>query len=315
MAVGPEITVVVPTLGRRTSLLRAVERLLAQADAPPFELLIVRDAAADGEHVGEAIARMPADSPAMSWRLLEATRPGASAARNAGWREATAPLVLFVDDDVLAGPGLLRRHVEAHAAHPETEVAVLGLVTWARELRVTPFMRWLEQGIQFDYGAITGPEADIGKFTTANLSLKRVLLADSGGFDEVRFPYLWEDIELGWRLSHRGLRLRYEPRAFAEHLHQVDVDAYLERMRLVARGERRLVETHPELEAQLYDRFRAALARPAPHGRGARLAHLVPEATPWLGPRVWASAAAVFERRLAGPYVEAFDEASKPGGS
>ena len=33
---------------------------------------------------------------------------------------------------------------------------MLGHVSWRREVRVTPFMRWLDHGIQFDYPASTG---------------------------------------------------------------------------------------------------------------------------------------------------------------
>ena len=42
-------------------------------------------------------------------------------------------------------------HLSWHARYPQREVGVLGLVRWADELRVTPFMRWLERGVHFDF--------------------------------------------------------------------------------------------------------------------------------------------------------------------
>ena len=47
--------------------------------------------------------------------------------------------------------------------------AVLGHVRWAREVRVTPFMHWLDHGVQFDYPAIDGTEAGWGRFYGANV--------------------------------------------------------------------------------------------------------------------------------------------------
>ena len=76
---------------------------------------------------------------------------------------------------------------------------MLGHVRWAREVRVTPFMHWLEHGVQFDYPAIDGIEAGWGRFYGANVSAKRELVERVGGFDEVRLPYGYEDLDFGYR--------------------------------------------------------------------------------------------------------------------
>jgi len=49
------------------------------------------------------------------------TRRGLNAARNIGLREAGAPLVAFVDDDVHVPPGWLAALVEGAERHPEAE--------------------------------------------------------------------------------------------------------------------------------------------------------------------------------------------------
>jgi GT2 family glycosyltransferase len=46
---------------------------------------------------------------------------GLNAARNTGLREAAAPLIAFVDDDVRVPPGWLEALVEGAARHPEAE--------------------------------------------------------------------------------------------------------------------------------------------------------------------------------------------------
>ena len=130
----PRLSVVIPTLGRSEALPEALARLDAQEGAPEFEVLVVADA----------------NAPPMAAAALRAERPGASAARNVGLRAAAAPLVLFLGDDILVSPRLVATHFAWHERLPDERVAVLGHVRWARGLRRTAFMAWLERGIQTD---------------------------------------------------------------------------------------------------------------------------------------------------------------------
>lgn len=246
--------------------------------------------------------------------LLVASAPGASAARNRGWREARGPVVLFLGDDILAGPTLLAEHVSWHRGDPDELVGVLGHVRWARELEVTPFMRWLDRGLQFDYGAIEGRGADPGHLYTANVSLKRTLLERSGGFDE-GLPYLFEDIELGRRLSELGFRLLYNRRAEAEHLHEATPDSWKARMRTAGRAEHQFLRRHPDAEPLLYEQMSRAAADPPARGRAARLAGLIPPWVPVLGPIVWKSAEQRWLQQLAPDFLEAWAEAERETGA
>src|SRR5205085_3824209 len=121
-------------------------------------------------------------------------RPGLSANRNAGWTAAQAEIVLFTDNDTIPVPELVAEHLASHAQHARDEVAVAGAVRWARGLKVTPFMRWVEEGLQFDFGSITGERASWAHLYGANASVKRRLLEQVGGYDEERLPYLYEDL-------------------------------------------------------------------------------------------------------------------------
>src|SRR2546423_5552186 len=100
----PEISIVVPTLRRAALLRRVLDHLERQATpAGSFEVLVVADA---NEQDVSLLDRAIADRP-YSAKRLRAERPGASAARNVGWRVAAAPLILFVDDDILPEPSLV----------------------------------------------------------------------------------------------------------------------------------------------------------------------------------------------------------------
>ncbi len=298
-----EITAVIPTLGRPALLRRVLDRLDRQtAPAEAFEVIIAADAAERGP------AELDAAVAGRRYRArrLQAERPGASAARNAGWRAAETPLVLFLDDDVLPEPPLVAEHLRWHAGHPAEEVGVLGHVRWADELRVTPFMRWLEHGIQFDYPNIVGTEAGWGRFYTANASVKRAMVERAGGFEEEALPFGYEDLDLALRMEAHGFRLLYNRAAVAEHLHPMDLAFWRRRVARIAVAERAFVALHPDFEPYFFRLFSVAEAAP-PAGRGvARLAGVVPRSVPVVGPRVWGSADLAYRQALAGPFLEAW---------
>ena len=91
------LSVVIPTVGRPT-----LERVLDRLRGPDVEVLVVADARAG----------------AVPQASLRATEPGAAGARNAGWRAARAPVVLFTDDDVLPAADLVARHLALHQREP-----------------------------------------------------------------------------------------------------------------------------------------------------------------------------------------------------
>ncbi|MBA2504442.1 MAG: glycosyltransferase family 2 protein [Thermoleophilaceae bacterium] len=304
-----------PTCGRPESLTRMIGSLARQRGEDRFELVVASDA---GDHDAADAERLVADAPFPACHT-RAKRPGAAAARNAALDRAGAPLVLFLDDDVIADPGLVASHADWHRRHPELELGLLGHVDWARELDVTPFMRWLEYGIQFEFRNLEGEEAGWGRLVTINVSLKRDLVERVGGFDEVRFPFHYEDIELAKRMHHHGFRLFYARNARVEHLHAVTLEDYRQRMREVGAAERRFVTTHPDLKPHLHALFEEVLSAPPARGRLGGLLGKVPLSTPVLGPRIWLSADIYFRQQLAPSFMSGWEAegasgASAPGG-
>jgi len=231
----PAISVVVPT-HRRPGLLRQCLRGLAEQDLTldRFEVIVVDDGSADTTPavIERARRALPNLVP-----LTQAENRGPAAARNRGIAAARAPLVLFLDDDVVAAPNLLETHLQLHTpAVPDR--GVLGRVDWHPTLRPTPFMRWLDaSGLQFGYetwlqdGPVEPPWA---AFYTANVSVPRQTLLDAGGFDE-RFPYAaYEDMELAWRMTKDGFILDYRSEAVAYHARPIALRDFKARMTRVA---------------------------------------------------------------------------------
>ncbi len=245
--------------------------------------------------------------------IVHSERGGASAHRNVGWQAATAPLVLFLDDDIIPTPRLVAEHVAWHDASSVPEVGVLGLVRWSPEVRVTPFMRWLDMGIQFDYARIQGADAGWEHLYTCNVSVHRDLLEKIGGFDEERFPFGYEDLDLGRRLARNGFRLLFNRAAEGHHLKTETLESWRRKVRQYAVAERQFIATYPDQRPYFYDLFRGAAAAPAARGRGARLARLISPTVPWLGRRVWQSYHTMCLQELAPAFLTAWEKADCNG--
>jgi GT2 family glycosyltransferase len=296
-----KLSVVMPTFNRPDALPRTLAALARQTLPPDeFELVLVED---PKNEAPPDVAGLP-----FAVRLLAGTRPGASSARNVGWRAAQAPVVLFMGDDIIAARDLLEQHAAWHERHPEETAGVLGHVRWARGLKRDAFMKWLDMGIQFDYDSIEGTTTGPGQLYTANVSLKRAMLERVGGFDEERFPFLYEDIDLGLRMAEQGFQLLYNERARAEHLHQPRLEDWQGRMAKIAQAERRFVERHTDHTPYFRDMFSDAVWRPPLRGRrGKLLMRFVPKGTPWLGEWVWDNADLYFKQQLGRPFMDAWE--------
>ena len=306
------LEVVLPTLHRRAVIDRCLAHLAAQDDRD-FRVIVVADAAA--QDVDGLRARVAASG--LDAQVLVAPQPGASAARNTGWRAAFSDVVLFLDDDVLADPGLVRAHRALHRARPEVGVGGLGRLRWADAVEATPFLRWLDQGWLFDTGALAALETTgWWHLYTCDLSLKVAALRAAGGLDEEGFPFLYEDLDLGRRLHERlgGLELVLLDDAGAQHDQQLTLDGWRSRVRVIAAAERRFITRYPDVAPYFLDRFSAVRAAGPVRGRGARLAPHVPPSVPFVGPRVRGAADRFFAWELSGPFLEAWEaSASDPG--
>ena len=229
-----ELSVVIPTRDRVDLLMETLARLAAQDTGRRFEVLVVDDGSTDATI---ATVRAFAARAPMPVSVLEQGSHGPAAARNRGIEAARGSACLFIGDDTWPRTDLLERHAALHERRPEPQAALLGRVEWAPESRPSPFMNWLNSGIQFDFDQIADPEDVRGScFYTANVSAKTSFLLANGCFDEDFAHAAFEDIELGLRLERAGMRLAYDEAAVVEHFHPYDLPASLQRMRTLGRA-------------------------------------------------------------------------------
>ncbi|MBN1426227.1 glycosyltransferase [Candidatus Fermentibacteria bacterium] len=229
------LSIIIPTFNRRPILMRGLKEIAGQCQRGDAEVVVVDDGSVDDTVASVELWARESPVPV---RMIRQDHRGPATARNRGLAAAHGRLVLFMGDDVVAAPGLVEAHLAHHHRFPGEDVAVLGRVTWSRELHISPLMHWLEHGgPQFCYDKITDPmNVPPVFFWTANISVARSFVCEAGGFSE-RFPgAAFEDVELGARLGQRGMRFHYEPAAVGYHHHPVTLRGSLARMESLAQG-------------------------------------------------------------------------------
>ena len=113
----PAISVVLPTHDRRAAVVASVEALLTE-DLPDSEIVVVDDGSTDG--TWEALQALAARDPRVV--PVHQDNAGKRAANAAATARARGRVLLFLDDDVLPGPGLMGGHLRAHAGRDDLVV-------------------------------------------------------------------------------------------------------------------------------------------------------------------------------------------------
>lgn len=210
------------TYNRRALLGRVLDPLLG--DPAADEVVVVVDGCDDGsiEYLRERSGAEPRLRPI----LVE--NGGAVAAQQTGVEAATGDVVLVIDDDVLAEPGLVSGHLRHHEA--ESDLVVVGYMPTERPAvrRAGSFTSELYHDV-YEFrcrGWEADPDNILQGLWGGNLSVGREALLAAGGIGgRYVLPYHY-DWELGLRLRAAGLRGRFDRALAAHHLHERSYAAF-----------------------------------------------------------------------------------------
>src|SRR6476646_294066 len=104
------VSVITPTYNRRKSLLATLRALESQSfPAGQFEVVVIADGCTDG-----STDACRALHTSYTLRVIEQANAGPAVARNVGCQQARAPLLVFLDDDVIPDPDFLTAHWRIH---------------------------------------------------------------------------------------------------------------------------------------------------------------------------------------------------------
>jgi glycosyltransferase involved in cell wall biosynthesis len=239
----PRVSVVVPTYQRRHALPQFVEPLLA--DPALHELVVAVDGATDGtlEYLRE---RAEHDARV---KVLDLPNRGVPPARQSGIEAATGDVVLLMDDDVIAEPGLVSGHARRHAAGGRR--LVLGYMP--NDWRALPRGR---RGIARIYARAyaaacrrfaSEPDHVLLGLWGGNLSMPREEFLRVGVKTEMSLPRGQDDREFGIRLFRAGIRGEFDPALRAEHRYDRPLDKFRSDCRIQG-GTRKLIhDLHPDI--------------------------------------------------------------------
>jgi GT2 family glycosyltransferase len=217
------VTVVVPTVGRATSLERCLASLAACVPRAA-EVLAVDQS---GEPDVERVVRTFVDAGA---RLVPSDGRGVSLARNDGLRAASHEIVLVTDDDCTVPIDWIATAHRLATRYPGS--IVTGRVLPVGDSRAVPST--IDDPVAHDLSA----ERRGGLIFGNNMVLTRTGVLELGAFDERFGPEeAAEDNEFCYRWLKAGRGLRYEPSLVVEH-HDWRSPEDLERLYVrYARGE------------------------------------------------------------------------------
>lgn len=241
----PAISVIIPSRNRCRQLLVTLAAFSRQRLAPAqFEVVVVADGCVD-----QTVDKVRLLGTAYALQLVEVLPGGPARARNIGVQTAQAPLLLFLDDDIEAAPGLLQSHLEAHAGHSR-RVVVGNLPVCLRDqqgLFKHALRGWW--GDMFEQMRQAGHRFSYTDLLTGNVSLTRQLFEEVGGFNETLRCH--EDYELGIRLLNAGAELSFCAGARGIHHDHTDLPRALERKRQEGRADVQLARLHPAVRPTL----------------------------------------------------------------
>jgi GT2 family glycosyltransferase len=238
----PRLSVVVPTVGRPRSLARCLDALAAQDVEAPFEVVVVDDAPSGSRP--SVVAPHPA-------RLIDGGGRGAAAARNAGARVARGDVLLFLDDDLVPAPDLVRRHLAHHDGG--ADLIVIGRCP-PRPPRPSLTDRagalWWEDRFRemAESAALTFSDVLSG-----NTSVRRALFLSLGGFEDGLGALRREDWHWGIQSLEAGVPVAFDPHAIAVHEFAVTARERIAAVYAEGRGDAVIARRWPEFAHALPD--------------------------------------------------------------
>jgi glycosyltransferase involved in cell wall biosynthesis len=198
-------SIVIPTFNGASRIGSCLDSLVKQTTGRDVEILVVDDGSTDNT-AGVV-------SSYSSVRLITQTNAGPAAARNRGGLEAQGKILLFTDDDCVPMPDWLEAMLE-----PFKDPGVVGAKGVYRTHQKSLTARFVQIEYEDKYRLMAGL-ATIDFIDTYSAGFRRDRFLEMTGYD-TSFPVACaEDIELSYRMSARGWKMKFVPAAVVYHTH------------------------------------------------------------------------------------------------
>lgn len=238
----PDITVVIATYNRGHSLKKLLNTLSTQTlEADRFEVIVVDD----GSEIPVESVLDDQNWP-FAFTLIRQENAGAAAARHAGIGDSRGDIIVITDDDMEVRADFLEKHQVAHNRGADV---VLGRIVQSSSFSEMPIYTRLQQyhfNQKFEKWA-SQHELHGENLYTGNVSFKRKLYNDVGGFDLTL--RLSEDRELGARFEKACAKFVFASDAIAINgSDHVDFESWMEMARRYGGLDWQFARNHAEID-------------------------------------------------------------------
>ena len=211
----PEVTIIIPTFNGASRIGNCLDALLKQTRGEAQKLWLSNDGSTDNTvNMVERYSGV---------RLITQVNAGPAAARNHGALEALGMIILFTDDDCVPAADWLDAMLE-----PFDDPEVVG----AKGVYRTRQKSLVARFVQIEYEDRYRLMADLDRIDfidTYSAAFRRDRFLEMTGYD-TSFPVACaEDIELSYRMSARGWKMKFAPAAIVYHRHPDTLWRYLKK--------------------------------------------------------------------------------------
>jgi len=198
--INPRVTIVIGTLNRPSIVSALIAEIETISIKIPLELLVI-----DQSNQANFQKLQKLFPKKTHFKLVHFEQANTCKYLNYGFRHATAPIVLYLDDDVSITEKTVKTHLKAY--DDKTIYAVAGRVINDGEKvssdNQVGKIRW--------YGAVITKNFSYEKQTFVdfpygcNMSFRKSILKEMEGFDERLSPpiYAYNEVDIGYRISHK----------------------------------------------------------------------------------------------------------------
>jgi len=227
------VSVVIPAYNSEKTIKACLDSLFNQDCGREYEIILVDDGSGDKTfHIASQYKGV---------RSIRQKNAGPAAARNKGADAAQGDIVLFTDSDCEVSSDWISEMIKPFDEDPKV-VGVKGIYRTKQKEVIARFVQ-LEYEDKYD-------KMKKGKYIdfvdTYSAAFKREVFLEAGGYD-LSFPVACaEDVEFSYRLSGKGYKMVFAPKAWVFHRHPSSVKDYLKKKFKFACWRVRAVRKNPD---------------------------------------------------------------------
>jgi GT2 family glycosyltransferase len=209
------VSIIIPTFNGAFRIGTCLDALLKHGARADMQILVVNDGSTD--NTPDVVAHYSGVS------LINQENAGPAAARNRGANEANGSLILFTDDDCVPTADWLSSMISAFD-DPE----VCGIKGAYRTAQKSLVARFVQIEYEDRYRLMARLDS-VDFIDTYSAGFRRDHFLEMNGYD-TSFPVACaEDVELSYRMSARGWKMKFVPTAVVYHTHPDTLWCYLKK--------------------------------------------------------------------------------------